>query len=229
VYQDPYIFIFGLLCRSPTDPVEGPVSKEYDLDSFRVVEQSETSTLHCKCSRSEPLVLATADLSRVHPVQGLFACQTCLDELKAARTVAQRVDAWLSQNRTNFTFREHLHLPKNITRFMDPESKLATRPRRYIYSSFHGIELSSKENIVSTCSDAHCVNPLHCQIASSPAAKVTDPMVKDASLWLQKGISSKTLQELIEVKYGVLLSMRTIDKLRKSASLLLKTQTCCVC
>lgn len=227
--SDPYLAIFGLLCRSLVVPAEGPVLKEYDLDSFRVVEQAAVSTLHCKCRRSEPLILATADIAKVHPVQGLFACQTCLDELRSARTVAQRVNAWVLQNKANFTFREHLYMPNNLTRFMDPDSKLAIRPRRYIYSSFYGLVLGSKEHVVSTCSDAHCVNPLHCQIATSPAAKVTANMVKDTSEWLQKGISSRTLQELIEVKYGVLLSMRTIDNLKKSASLLQKTQTYCVC
>ena len=226
---DPYVSVFGLLVRTPPDPPEGPVLKEYTLDSFRVVEQAKTVTLHCKCGRSESLLLSLADVSRIHPVHGFYACPKCLYELQAAHTVAQKVSVWLRQNNSAITAREHLRLPNNLTRFMDPESRLATRPRRFIYSSYFDVDLSSKENIVSTCSDPHCVNPLHCQIASSPATKVTTQMIEDVAKWIQKGISNKTLQELIEIKYGISLSMRSINNIKRSALLLTATQNCYAC
>ena len=229
VYLDSYVAVFGLIVRTPPDPPEGPVLKEYDLDSFRVVEQAKTATLHCKCRRSDPFTLSLADLSRIHPVRGFYACPTCLQELHSARTVAQKVAVWLRQNNPSITPLKHLFLPNNLTRFMDPESRLATRPRRFIYSSYYDVDLSSKENIISTCDEPHCVNPLHCQIANSPATKITSQMVEDTAKWIQRGISNKTLQELIEIKYRVSLSMRSINNIKRSAILLTETQTCCTC
>lgn len=224
------IAVFGLIAvRVSPDPPDGPVLKQYDLDSFRVEEYARTATLACKCGRTKPYVLSLEDLGRIHPVQGLYACPSCLSELKSARTVAQKVSVWLRQNQSAVNARDHLRLPNNLTRLMDPESRLATRPRRFIYSSYFDLDLSSKENVVSTCSDPHCVNPLHAQIASSPATKITSRMIEDVAGWLQKNVSNRSLQELIEIKYGVSLSTRSIDKLKRSAKSSIEMRTCSAC
>jgi hypothetical protein len=48
-------------------------------------------------------------------------------------------------------------------------------------------------------------------------------MIEDVAKWIQKGISNKTLQELIEIKYGISLSMRSINNIKRSALLLTAT------
>lgn len=211
------ISIFGLLDQTAADLPEGPVLKSYSLDSFHVDETNDTATLVCKCGRSEPLYVTVADLARAHRVQGLYACALCLEELRQARSPSDKVAVWFRQNRPNLSPNNHIYLPCSFARLVDATEKTIMRPRRFVYAKFHNVTLSDKDKILTTCGDTECVNPHHMMLASSPATKVTPAVREDVKVWIAKHIPRSQIQSMIETKYNLKVSLRTITNIKNSA------------
>jgi hypothetical protein len=88
------VAVFSLLEPAPVDALDPIVQKTYTLDSFTVSIHGGVASFECACRRSEPYLLAVADLDRIHPPSGHYACALCLNELRNARTTAERVAVW---------------------------------------------------------------------------------------------------------------------------------------
>lgn len=210
------VSIFGLLEPHPVKPPDPAVQKTYTLDSFAVAIHGETALLTCRCRRSEPYRVAVEDLSRIHPASGLYACSRCLNELREARTPSDKIAVWFNQNRPFVTKDQHLYLPESFQRLVDRGKNVIMRPRRFVYSKFFGVTLTQKDKVLQTCTDPHCVNPLHMMVCASAATKLTPDMKKDVELWLLQNIKPQVVRQLLEIKYSRSLSLRTITNLRKS-------------
>jgi hypothetical protein len=210
------IAVFGLLEPHPAKPPDSVVQECYTLDSFKVEVFTETVRFTCKCQRSAPYLIALSDLRKIHPSSGLYACQTCLQELKNAKTPSDKIGVWFTQNKPSITKEAHLHLPKDFCRLVDTDKNTVMRPRRFVYSKFFNVELKRSDKILSTCSDPLCVNPYHMMLAASPAAKVTPEMKKDVYKWTMNNVNPKIMKQMLEIKYNCSLSLRTITNLKKS-------------
>lgn len=210
------VAVFGLLEPTPPKPPDPVVQKCYTLDSFAVAVHTETAVLTCRCCRSEPYWLAVEDLPRVHPTCGLFACAICLNELRNAHTPSDHIAVWFAQNRPFITKDQHLYLPKSSKRLLDTEENVIMRPKRFVYSKFFDVALTTKDKILNTCGDVNCVNPYHMMICASSATKLTPDMKQDVESWLLNQTSPQVIRQLLEIKYNRSLSLRTITNLKKS-------------
>jgi hypothetical protein len=210
------IAIFGLLEPRPAKPPDSVVRECYTLDSFKVEVFTDAVRLTCKCCRSNPYLLDPSDLRKIHPASGLYACSTCLSELKTAKTPSDKIAVWFAQNTASITKENHLHLPKEFCRLVDTDKKTIMRPRRFVYAKFFKTELKRSDKILSTCGDPLCVNPYHMMLAASPAAKVTPEMKKDVYKWTVNNVHPRTMKQMLEIKYKCSLSLKTITNLKKS-------------
>lgn len=210
------VSVLGLLVQTLPDDPQGPVSRSYALDSFRVDEYATTSVLTCKCGRHPSLLIANKDLAKAHPVAGLYACPICLEELRNARSPSDKVAVWFRQNRLSLSAEQHVYLPCSFARLVDSTDKTIMRPRRFVYAKYHNTVLSEKDKILTTCGDAECLNPLHMMLAASPAAKVTPAMREDVKTWISNKATSQMIQNLLLKKYNRKFSIRTITNIKKS-------------
>lgn len=210
------VTVFGLLEPTPVKPLRPVVQRTYTLDSFIVHDDGDTAALNCKCCRSEPYLLASADLGRIHPALGLFACSICLNELRNARTPSDKIAVWFLQNRPSIAKDQHLYLPNTFQRLVDTEEGVIMRPRRFVYAKFFNVVLQQRDKVLNTCGDPQCVNPYHMMIAASTAAKMTPDMKKDVHSWFTNKVNPRTIQQLLEIKYNRSFSLRTITNLKKS-------------
>lgn len=211
------VSVFGLVVQTPvTDQeLEETPDRTYDLDAFKADQFGAWTRLTCKCGRSKPEIVATADLERAHRVCGRYACQRCLQEDRDAKSASDQVSAWLAQNRPALNPHEHLFLPKQFQRLVDKDGTIM-RPRRFVYSKFYDVELATRDKVMPTCGCDDCVNPYHMMRTLSPATKITPQMKEDVKLWLSKRMSHKMIQLLLETKYSCTISLRTITNLKKS-------------
>ena len=210
------VAVFGLLEPAPIEAPDPVVQKTYTLDSFAVSIHEGVVSFECACKRSEPYLLAVADLDRIHPPSGHYACALCLNELRNARTTAERVAVWFLQNRPSIAKDQHLYLPETFKRLIDAEEGVIMRPRRFVYAKFHNVALTQRDKVLSTCGDPHCVNPYHMMLAASSATKMTPDMKKDVQTWHSNQVSPRVIQQLLEIKYSRSFSLRTITNLKKS-------------
>ena len=210
------VTVFGLLEPTPVEAPDPLVQKIYTLDSFAVSVHGEVASLSCRCARTEPYLLAAADLERIHPASGLYACSVCLEEIRSARTPSDRIAVWFAQNRSSIVKDQHLYLPKSFQRLVDTEEGVIMRPRRFVYAKFFDLALKQCDKVLNTCGDPHCVNPYHMMLASSPATKMTPDMRKDVHTWLTRNVAPRVIQQMLEIKYSRSFSLRTITNLKKS-------------
>jgi hypothetical protein len=211
------VSVFGLVVQTPltAQKPDGDPENTYKLDAYTVEDFGSYARLTCSCGRSDPEWVATEDLARSHRVSGRFACPTCIQEDRDARSPSDQVSAWLAQNRIRVNAQDHLFLPKQFQRLVDRDGTIM-RPRRFVFSKFYDIELATRDKVLPTCGCEDCVNPYHMMRTLSPATKVTPQMKEDVRLWLTKKFSNKTIQLLLEAKYNCQLSLRTITNLKKS-------------
>ena len=210
------VSVFGLTVQTSVteETFLGP-PVTYELDSYEVKDYGVVSELTCSCSRTTPQIVASEDLLRAHRVTGFYACPTCQEEDKNAHSSSDHIAVWIAQNRTRINETEHLYLPSVFKRLVDKEGTIM-RPRRFIYSKFHGVKLSTKDKILNTCSDTQCINPYHMMHSLSPATKVTPQMKEDIHAWVHKKISNRLIQSLLTTKYHKQISLRTITNLKRS-------------
>ena len=211
------VSVFGLVVQSPVTTRDLPETPDqtYNLDAFKAERFGAVTRLTCSCGRSEPELVDTMDLLRAHRVCGRYACQRCLQEDREAKSPSDQVSAWLAQNRPGLNPHEHLFLPKQFQRLVDKDGTIM-RPRRFVFSKFYDIELATRDKVLPTCGCENCVNPYHMMRTLSPATKITPQMKEDVKLWLNKKISHKMIQLLLETKYSCSISLRTITNLKKS-------------
>jgi hypothetical protein len=208
--------VFGLLESDPIPKPTGATKTQYILDSLTVEEKTDGCVYTCKCQRSLPLYLSLKDSKRIRPPLGIFACSICLNELRNARGSSDQVAVWFAQNRLALTDNQHFYLPKPLQRLVDRTEGVIMRPRRFVYAKFYGVSLNKSDKILTTCGDVNCVNPYHLMIATSPATKITPQMKEDVRLWLAKSTNSKVIRELLQTKYNLSISLKTITNLKKS-------------
>lgn len=224
------VSVFGLLDPQGLGPkIDAPVLSQYTLDSFYVTEHTDRIVCTCKCLRSEPVEINKTDLDKIYRINGTYACNICLREWRTARTTAEKLIVWLRQNKFEIQKDKHLYLSNQIFRLYDPDKKQMDRPRRFVYKTYYGAELTSEDNILTKCGNPLCVNPLHLMAAASPATKITPEIIQDVSHWAQKKTPNKTIQELIELKYKKSISLRSLINIKNSLRVSTTTDSFCTC
>lgn len=212
------IGIFGLLHAELLPVPDGREPDQiFNLDHFTVKTFGETAVFVCKCARTEPFALSEHLIDRIKRICGTYACPICVQELKSARSGSGKVRVWFNQNRSQLTPEAHLYLPTGVVRLIDLQDKTIMRPRRFIFSNFYNVELRQKDKILNTCGDPNCVNPYHMMRAASAAAKVTPAMREDVLHWSYNQIKPQEIRELLQKKYQITISLRTITNIKKSS------------
>ena len=90
------------------------------------------------------------------------------------------------------------------------------RPRRCVYQVHYGVDFAADDHVLFTCGDPACLNPYHMMVGKSPAKKITPQMQDDIDEWLNLGIRTKTIVELLHKRYQKRISLRTIQLIQKS-------------
>jgi len=152
-----------------------------------------------------------------------MACEVCLDEIDACKYPRDQVAAWVRQNRVRIKENECLLLPIAFKRLFS--GKTAQRPRRFLYETFHEIQLGPKDKVLNTCGNPDCVNPHHAYCAKSCRTKLTPEIKRDLTQWLLQKVAYKEIQSWIQAKHHVSLSLRTLTTFKKSISQLQSTQS----
>ena len=185
--------------------------------------QEEVSVWSCRCSRSQPLLLALEDVPRVRLPVGLHACEICLEELRTARGKSGALSAWLRRHRTCVDPKEHLYLPADHGFCRNSDEDKNMRTRRFVYERFWDQQVAAGDCVLVRCSDKACINPYHLWISKSPAQKIS-PQIKTLILGAaEKGLSSKTTQRLVRERCSLELSLRSIQQVRSE---ILKSKSC---
>jgi hypothetical protein len=210
------LLTFGLLDAVAQDVPQGAPDTSEQLDYLRIDHHGGVVVATCQCRRTPPLALLRKDFDRRCKLASHYACPVCVAELKGSLTAssADRFNFWLSQHRYVIDPVEHLYASVLPSRMTDQLDGTQMRPRRFIYSRFYGVELSSKDNVMMTCGDANCLNPHHMHVTTSPAQRVTLQMHKDIAEWAKRKLTNRTIQELLEIRHGQSVSIRTISSLK---------------
>jgi hypothetical protein len=206
--------VFGLLDSKPVKSSNQQLKKVYTLDYFRVTEYETYAEFVCKCGRSKPYTLEIKDLSKIRSSFGFFGCYHCLLEVKEAHSYSDKISTWIIQNKADINKTAHLYIPEGFSRLIDKDKIM--RPRRFVYSKFFDVTLSKEQKILCTCNDTNCVNPYHMMVAASAATKITPDIKKDVFTWFSKNISPRVIQQMLEMKYNLSVSLKTITNLKNS-------------
>ena len=215
--QNALFTVFGLL--DPTEPPKprGASQRAFRLDSFYVDEYRGVFSCACACGRSEPLLVASDDFRKINRLNHLYACPVCIQEFKSAKTMKDKLEVWLRQNKREIEADQHLHLPKHTEILFDASSGTTIRTRRAVFQAFFEDELASKQFVMTKCNDEFCINPYHLMICKSPAGKITPEMKHDVVVWSSTlGWSNLKIQHQIQLKYGRSVSKRSISNIKRS-------------
>lgn len=210
------LLTFGLLDAEPVDLPSGAPDSTEKLDYLTVEHHGKTVVATCQCRRTPPIALLRRDFDRRCQLASSFACPICTGELKAgpSASASDRFQAWLLQHKFIIDPKEHLYASILPKRLVDTLDGTLMRPRRFIYSRFYGVDLDTKDKVLMKCGDANCLNPHHMHIAASPARKVSSDMHLDVLKWAKQRLTNKAIQELLEIRHGQFISVRTISALR---------------
>lgn len=211
--------VFGLLEAEKDVPV--PVlDKNFEfsenLDLFRYGITKNYVALVCRCGRQkEPYYIKRSLFECIYPVQGSFACESCLSDKRNAKTIKDYIKLALIQNAETIEKGHHLLLDFKSDKVYDPFKKQMVRVRRIIYELYYNVSLESNRNVITACTNKNCLNPLHLLAAQSPAVKVTPDIQNDIHAWAADKMPNKSIQELVQIKYQKTISLRTIINVKK--------------
>lgn len=213
------LLMFGLLDAESVPIPEGPPDCVEQLDYLRIAHHGDRVVATCQCRRSAPVALLRTDFERRCKLATAFACPVCTAELKqgSAASASDRFQYWLMQHRFVIDPAEHLYASVLPKRLVDVADGALMRPRRFIYAKFHAVDLTTKDKVLMKCGDANCLNPHHMHLAASPAKKVSSEMHTDILKWAKRNMTNKAIQELLEMRHGKNISVRTISKLRNES------------
>ena len=211
---NPLTLCLGILDPVPVKIPDLPPNEIYNWGNFKVRAWETAATLTCLCGRAEKITVSIEDLKKASPVHGLSACSVCIKEYKQCKSRTQHVEAWIRRNRFGLDKNQHLYLPESLTRFVSDGQIM--RPRRCVYQVHYGVDFAADDHLLFTCGDPACLNPYHMMIGKSPAKKITPQMQDDIDEWLNLGIRTKTIVELLHKRYQKKISLRTIQLIQKS-------------
>lgn len=205
--------LLGLLEPSLPEPPSG--------DSLRTDRRGHWSVEHfatavrwsCLCGRSEPILLLPEDSARVRlPLDGIHSCEVCRTELFAARTKTQRLSAWINQHRACLKENSCLEFPDLDLDCKTPVRERLSRRRRFVYEQFWKKTLRSDTYVHLRCQNDLCINPYHLCLTKSPATKLTEEARKLIVALASKGISTCTIQTVLQEQHSIKLSARSIQR-----------------
>lgn len=186
------------------------------LHFFKYVKIDNHVALKCSCKRQhEPYFIEQSLFDRIFPTQGIFACETCLNDKRNAKTIKDQIQLALVQNADSIEQGNHLILDFPSDKIYDPVKQQMVRVRRIIYELYYNITLESNQNVLTVCGNKQCLCPSHLLAARSPAVKVTPEMRADIHAWASRNLPNKTIRELIQHKYQKSVSLRTIINIKK--------------
>lgn len=208
--------MFGLLDAEPLPIPTGTPDRVEKLDYLHIERHGGVVVASCQCRRTPPVALKEADYNRRCRLASAFACPVCTSELKNAQggSSSDKFQAWVLQHKYAIDPVEHLYASVLPKRLVDSADGTLMRPRRFIYARFHGVDLETKDKVLMKCGDANCLNPHHMHLAASPAKKVSSEMHLDVLKWAKNKMTNKTIQELLQIRHGQNISVRTISALR---------------
>jgi hypothetical protein len=211
--------MFGLLDAEPIPIPNGTPDRIEQLDYLRIAHHGDSVVATCQCRRHPSVALHRDDYDRRCKLAASFACPICTNELKQGSGVSasDRFQYWLAQHRYVIDPTEHLYASVLPKRLVDVADGTLMRPRRFIYAKFHAVDLTSKDKVLMKCGDANCLNPHHMHLAASPAKKVSSEMHTDILKWAKRNMTNKAIQELLEMRHGTSISVRTISKIRNES------------
>jgi len=210
------LLMFGLLDAEQVSIPDDPPDSTEQLDYLSIEHHGETVVAACQCRRTPPVALLAKDFERRCQLASSFACPVCTAELKnaASSSASDRFQAWMLQHKYVIDPGEHLYASVLPKRLVDSTDGTLMRPRRFIYARFFGVDLETKDKVLMKCGDANCLNPYHMHLATSPAKKVSFDMHLDVLRWAKRKMTNRAIQELIEMRHGQSISVRTISALR---------------
>lgn len=203
----------GILEPVLSEPPDGLPDEVRELGNFELAVYGLTGVLHCQCGRQEPIALRLRDVAHAAPIRGLMACPACVRESRMNAGRSKLIQAWFKRRKLAIKPDQHLYLPESLQRLVDEEEIM--RPRRYVYKVFFDYPLSPKDKVLCSCGDKSCLNPYHMMIGKSPARKMTPEMREAVQKWLTMGKTTKTIVELLKIRFQKSFSIRTIQLIKK--------------
>jgi hypothetical protein len=153
------------------------------------------------------------DVAHAAPIRGLMACPACVQESRTHPGRSRLIQAWFRRRKLAIKPDQHLYLPESLQRLVDEEEIM--RPRRYVYKVFFDYDLLTEDKVLCSCGDKSCLNPYHMMIGKSPARKMTPEMQEAVERWLAMGKTTKSIVELLKIKFQKSFSIRTIQLIKK--------------
>jgi len=203
----------GILEPVLSEPPGGIPDETRELGNFELAVYGQTGVLRCQCGRQDPIALRMRDVAHAAPIRGMMACATCIAESRTNPGRSKLIQAWFRRRKLAINPDEHLYLPESLHRLVDDEEIM--RPRRYIYKVFFNCDLTTEDKVLCSCGDQSCLNPYHMMIGKSPARKMTPEMLEAVQAWLKNGKTTKSVVELLKIKFQKSFSIRTIQSLKK--------------
>ena len=215
------LVLLGLLELEELQPVVVPSGVPEHVEQrghWRIGHYPDVAVWRCLCGRSEPLVVPHAQMRRIRlPNDLVKACEVCRDELAECSSKSSRFKAWIERNRLVIDPQAHLYYPGDTGYAKDAYDGTSTRTRRFVYEVFHKTRLRSDDYVSNVCSDAFCINPNHLCLKKTPAAKLSPVALNYTKRLLTKGISTRTIQRLLQEQFSLELSIRSIQLIKSDA------------
>jgi len=215
------LVLLGLLELEELQPVVIPSGVPEHVEQrghWRIEHFPDVAVWRCLCGRSEPLVVPHAQMRRIRlPNDLVKACEVCRDELAECSSKSSRFKAWIERNRLVIDPQAHLYYPDDTGYAKDAHDGTSTRTRRFVYEVFHKTKLRSDDYVSNVCSDVFCINPHHLCLKKTPAAKLSPVALSYTKRLLTKGISTRTIQRLLQEQFSLELSIRSIQLIKSGA------------
>ena len=187
-------------------------TKELGYLSLEFDDHAEVVRVTCKCG--DRVVMTDSEWSKAQkPISGIWGCSRCG---RSRKSQSADLEAWVLKNRRSFYDDKCVTLDK-VPPLLWSTDKKAEKPARFIYRVFYRLkDLKPETKVKPLCGCSVCLNPLHMQEVTTCARKVSVRHLADMISWRKQGASTKQIQARIQSKYGLALSVRTIQRNIKS-------------
>ena len=195
----------------------GRYEGEEKAGNYRVYKFKHLTVYRCMCGRDvdtyvpRSTYLGSAIKSMAEKYHS--TCKICELDAKSAHTPTQQISAALRRAYTLVNTEDHLHFDKEPTRCSI--KGVCMRPRRAIYSNWFGETLGVRDFVKQMCDDPTCINPLHMEVSGSCRTKLGKRVRQEIRSWLALGHSPSTVVGLVELNYGIKVTKRTIQRIKK--------------
>jgi hypothetical protein len=209
--------LLGLLDPKPvSEPNRAPLRTE-TKGHWSIAVHKECSVWTCRCGRSEPLVVAAEDADKISFPTDHHACEICQHEARSAKGKGQKLLAWLNAHRACLNPDAHLEHPGDCGHTYVSKQDGIVRTRHFIYEQFWKKPVEPGHCVHVKCDNPLCVNPYHLWTKPQRHGKLTPELKKLIVRLSADGISSRSIQLLLQERLSLELSLRSIQKTLKGA------------